>query len=91
MLSVLSTVASGPGRFVLLTGEPGISKTRLARGVLQRAQAAGHIALAGRWFESARVCATVLDRARWAIEMPAYEREAVVDRGLDACVIDLAA
>src|SRR5436189_6420274 len=40
---------------------------------------------------AARVCATVLDRARWAIEMPAYEREAVIDRGLEARVIDLAA
>src|SRR5262245_54162598 len=37
------------------------------------------------------VCATVLDRARWAIEVPAYKREAVVDRGLKARTIDLAA
>jgi predicted ATPase len=51
VLSVLRAVASGPGRLVLLRGEPGIGKTRLAREVLQRARAAGHIALAGRCFE----------------------------------------
>jgi predicted ATPase len=51
VLSAHSAVATGSGRLVLLTGEPGIGKTRLAREVLARAQAPGNLVLVGRCFE----------------------------------------
>ena len=51
LLSALSAVALGGGRLVLLSGEPGIGKTRLAREVLAHAGAAGNVVLVGRCFE----------------------------------------
>jgi DNA-binding CsgD family transcriptional regulator/tetratricopeptide (TPR) repeat protein len=51
VLSVLDTVAQGHGRLVLLAGEAGVGKTRLAREVLVRARAAGVQSLVGRCFE----------------------------------------
>ena len=51
LLSALSAVAQGGGRLVLLSGEPGIGKTRLAREVLAHAGAAGNVVLVGRCFE----------------------------------------
>jgi DNA-binding NarL/FixJ family response regulator len=51
VLSVLSDVAAGRGHLALLTGEPGIGKTRLAREVLARARALGSVAFVGRCFE----------------------------------------
>lgn len=51
LLSALNAVAQGGGRLVLLSGEPGIGKTRLAREVLAHARAAGNVVLVGRCFE----------------------------------------
>jgi DNA-binding NarL/FixJ family response regulator len=51
LVSALTAVAKGTGRLVLLTGEPGIGKTRLAREVLGQAQALGNVVLVGRCFE----------------------------------------
>jgi DNA-binding CsgD family transcriptional regulator/tetratricopeptide (TPR) repeat protein len=51
VLSAHSAVATGSGRLVLLTGEPGIGKTRLATEVLARAHALGNLVLVGRCFE----------------------------------------
>jgi predicted ATPase len=51
LLSALNAVGQGGGRVVLLSGEPGIGKTRLAREVLAHARAAGNVVLVGRCFE----------------------------------------
>jgi DNA-binding CsgD family transcriptional regulator/tetratricopeptide (TPR) repeat protein len=51
LLLALRGVVRGGGRLVLLSGEPGIGKTRLAREVLAHARAAGNLVLVGRCFE----------------------------------------
>jgi DNA-binding NarL/FixJ family response regulator len=51
VLAACKAAATGSGRLVLLTGEPGIGKTRVASEVLARAQALGSLALVGRCFE----------------------------------------
>src|SRR5437879_13438467 len=51
VMSIFESVATGPGRVVLLDGEPGIGKTRLAREVLACAQRTGALTLVGRCFE----------------------------------------
>jgi predicted ATPase len=52
VLAALGAVAKGKsGRLVLLTGEPGIGKTRLLVKVLARAQEEGNLVLVGRSFE----------------------------------------
>jgi DNA-binding CsgD family transcriptional regulator len=50
--SALDGVAAGPGRFLLLIGEPGIGKTRLAQEVAARALAAGQAVAWGRCVEA---------------------------------------
>src|SRR5947199_7670216 len=51
VMSIFESVATGPGRVVLLDGEPGIGKTRLAREVLTCAQRKGALTFVGRCFE----------------------------------------
>src|SRR5262245_52563698 len=51
VISIFHSVATGRGRVVLLDGEPGIGKTRLAREVLTCAQREGALAYVGRCFE----------------------------------------
>src|SRR4051794_3863803 len=53
LTAVLDAAAAGSGRVVLLGGEPGIGKTRLADEVGIRARARGHLVLAGRAWEDA--------------------------------------
>jgi len=48
----LTDVVGGHGRLFLLTGEPGIGKTRLADELAARAEAAGALVLWGRCWES---------------------------------------
>jgi len=48
---VLEQIAGGQGRLVLLDGEPGVGKTRLAQEVLVQAQERGGQVLVGRCFE----------------------------------------
>ena len=47
----LDASRAGQGRLVLLAGEPGIGKTRLAQEVMLRARAAGCLTLVGRCYE----------------------------------------
>jgi hypothetical protein len=49
--SMLIDARAGEGRLVLLTGEPGIGKSRLAEEVARRAEASGWIAAWGRSWE----------------------------------------
>ena len=51
MLNALETICAGHGRIVLLSGEPGIGKTRLGREVLARAAMSGARTSVGRSFE----------------------------------------
>src|SRR5882762_5684579 len=51
ILSALDTILAGTGRVVLLSGEPGVGKTRLAQEVLARAGEGRMRVLAGRCFE----------------------------------------
>lgn len=51
ILSVISTVMTGSGRCLMLVGEPGIGKTRLAREALRGAAALGASTSTGRCFE----------------------------------------
>jgi predicted ATPase len=51
VLSIFKSVATGRGRVVLLDGEPGIGKSRLAREVLACAERTGARTFVGRCFE----------------------------------------
>jgi predicted ATPase len=51
IISIFNSVTTGPGRVVLLDGEPGIGKTRLAREVLACAQRMDALTFVGRCFE----------------------------------------
>ncbi len=51
ILRALEAVSAGHGRIVLLSGEPGIGKTRLGREVLSRATRMGARTCVGRSFE----------------------------------------
>ncbi|HEY1294878.1 MAG TPA: AAA family ATPase [Chloroflexota bacterium] len=51
IMAHLSAVTTGDGRLVLLAGEAGIGKTRLAREVMDRAQSQGAQMATGRCFE----------------------------------------
>ena len=51
LLAALDTVADGQGRLLLLTGEPGVGKTRLAQEVMRQAGERGFRVLAGRCYE----------------------------------------
>src|SRR3970282_470887 len=44
-------VGSGPAGFVVLGGEPGVGKTRLAEAVLQEARKRGYLCLIGHCYE----------------------------------------
>ncbi len=49
--AALEAAGGGAGRFLALTGEPGIGKTRLAQEVMLRARAAGWSVVVGRCYE----------------------------------------
>jgi transcriptional regulator with XRE-family HTH domain len=49
--SVLAAVAQGQGRLLVLIGEPGVGKTRLAQEISLRARAQGFRILTGRCYE----------------------------------------
>ena len=49
--ALLLTVAHGAGRFVMLDGEPGVGKTRLAQEVMLSARNLGFLIAAGRCYE----------------------------------------
>lgn len=51
ILSLLDDVAQGSGRLVLLSGEPGIGKTRLAQEVTLKARHWGFLVVTGRCYE----------------------------------------
>lgn len=51
ILTALATVTAGRGRVVLLSGEPGVGKTRLSRTVLAHAERSGARTSIGRSFE----------------------------------------
>src|SRR5438094_5705623 len=51
ILSAVDTILAGAGRVVLLSGEPGVGKTRLAKEVLAQAGERGMRILVGRCFE----------------------------------------
>ena len=51
VLAALTAVAGGQGRLVLLAGEPGVGKTRLAQEVMLRARERGFHVLVGRCYE----------------------------------------
>ena len=50
LLATLDTVQAGTGQLVLLVGEPGVGKTRLAQEVLQAARAQGFGGVTGRCY-----------------------------------------
>lgn len=54
ILEVLSTVVGGEGRVVLLAGEPGIGKTRLAQEAGACAEEQGFLVVTGRCYQSQR-------------------------------------
>ena len=49
--AALEATLSGSGRLLMLAGEPGIGKTRLAQELAQRAQARGALVAVGRCYE----------------------------------------
>ena len=50
LMAAFEEAREGRGSLVLLTGDPGIGKTRLARALSEQARAAGaHVALARGW------------------------------------------
>ena len=49
--AALEAARAGDGRFLALTGEPGVGKTRLAQEVMLQARAAGWMAVIGRCYE----------------------------------------
>src|SRR5262245_39502164 len=49
--AALEAVASGQGRFLVLVGEPGVGKTRLAQEIALLSRAAGCRVLSGRCYE----------------------------------------
>jgi tetratricopeptide (TPR) repeat protein/transcriptional regulator with XRE-family HTH domain len=51
LLAVLDEVTGGAGRLVMLAGEPGVGKTRLAQEVAVVAQAQGYLVASGRCYE----------------------------------------
>jgi class 3 adenylate cyclase len=51
LLALLETAGAGVGRFVILTGEPGIGKTRLAQEVTREAHARDFLIAAGRCYQ----------------------------------------
>jgi tetratricopeptide (TPR) repeat protein len=51
VLAALDTAAGGQGRLLLLAGDPGVGKTRLAQEVALHAQTRGFHVLAGRCYE----------------------------------------
>jgi tetratricopeptide (TPR) repeat protein len=51
LLSALDAVAGGAGRLVLLAGEPGVGKTRLAQEVTLEARNRGFLVATGRCYE----------------------------------------
>ena len=51
--AAMSHAAQGHGRLVLIGGEPGIGKSRLADELAGQAREAGHIVLWGRGWEDA--------------------------------------
>jgi AAA ATPase domain len=53
LTAALRETAAGRGRLILLGGEPGIGKTRLAEELGVRARAQGHLVLVGRAWEDA--------------------------------------
>ena len=80
--SALTDVADGTGRLILLVGEPGIGKTRLAQEAAGRALAAGHAVAWGRcvqgdgapaywpWLQILRTLDLDADALTAAIESP---------------------
>src|SRR5262249_52591943 len=57
MLRALDVVAEGEGRLVLLAGEPGIGKTRLAQEMCVAARRRGFLVTTGRCYEPQRAVA----------------------------------
>jgi tetratricopeptide (TPR) repeat protein/transcriptional regulator with XRE-family HTH domain len=51
LLEALEAIADGAGRLVLLAGEPGIGKTRLAQEVAMVARGRGYLVITGRCYE----------------------------------------
>ena len=60
LASALDEAGRGRGRFVILSGEPGIGKTRCARELALRAETQGVPVLRARWKASLRASARAL-------------------------------
>jgi predicted ATPase/class 3 adenylate cyclase len=50
LLAILDAVQEGTGRLVVVVGEPGVGKTRLAQEVLQAAEQRGFVGITGRCY-----------------------------------------